>query len=240
MPLRILIADDSATNRLLFSTVMTRLGHVADAVATGREAVALFREARYDVVFLDLNMPVMDGMQTAAEMQRQNPRGIPIYAISGYADEKTIGALQGAGIRRCIQKPLDRQKIDSVLKECGQSAEPPRPGQPLAPYKLLGTYAQELRSRAAACLQNAADRNVAALAREAHTIRALGQMLKTPDVETKAAALEAACKLRQYEQPAQDMHDACMRAAITIERKISAMPATPSSTSSACDAASTG
>lgn len=241
MPLKILIADDSATNRLLFTTVMTRLGHMADAVATGREAVALFRETRYDFVFLDLNMPGMDGMQTAAEIQRQNPRGIPVYAISGYADEKTLGALQAAGIRRCIQKPLDREKIDSVLRECGQTADtPPPPAMPLAPHKLLSTYAQELRSRAAACLQGAAEKNVAALAREAHTIRALGQMLKTPDVETKAAALEAACKLRQYEQPAKEMHDACMRAAITIEQKAASIPATPSSTSSACDAASTG
>lgn len=242
MPLKILIADDSATNRLLFSTVMTRLGHAADTAATGREAIALFREMRYDLVFLDLNMPGMDGMHTAAEMQRHNPRAIPIYAISGYADENTQAALQAAGMRRCIQKPLDREKIDAALKECRLRSDPPAPtaASGLVPSKLLSTYAQELRSRAAACLQFADEKNVPALMREAHTVRALGQMLKTPDIETTAAALETACKLRQYEQPAKDMHAACMRAAVLIEQKSAEHAATPSSTSSACDAVSTG
>jgi CheY-like chemotaxis protein len=44
MPLRILIADDSATNRLLFKTTVTRMGHHADVVATGREAIDLFAQ----------------------------------------------------------------------------------------------------------------------------------------------------------------------------------------------------
>ena len=75
MPLKILIAEDSATNRLLFSMTMKRLGHAADIAVNGMEACQLFRGTHYDLVFLDLNMPVADGIRAAMEINRNNPRG---------------------------------------------------------------------------------------------------------------------------------------------------------------------
>lgn len=221
MTLRILIADDSATNRLLFSTVMTRLGHHADTAATGREALALFRDNRYDLVFLDLNMPVMDGFDTGAQIRQKNLRNIPVYAISGLAEDVSQISLDATGIRRCIQKPLDREKLDSVLAECGLATEATPQTTPYSiPQKLLSTYAQELRSRsrASACLRFADDQNIPALAREAHTVRALGQMLKTTEIETTAALLETACRLQKFDQEVGALHDACVRAAAIIER----------------------
>lgn len=197
MPLRILIADDSATNRLLFATTITRTGHHADVVATGREAVNLFMQNRYDLVFLDINMPVMGGIATAREIQTINKTHTPVYAISGWIDADLADQMLLSGVRDCLVKPLDRDKLNAVIHACGlenQDADLP-PTPPVAapqdiPQKLLGTYAQELRSRADACTRYVEADDLSALLREAHTLRALADMLKTPEVEKNAGIVE--------------------------------------------------
>lgn len=220
MPLCILIADDSATNRMLFSMTIKRMGHEADVVATGDEATNLFSQKQYDLVFLDLNMPLTDGIGTARKILPMNKRGIPVYAITGFATKEQEAAFAGAGIRRGLIKPLDREKLLEIMKECGLKDEPgPMPATREIPQKLLGTYARELRSRVQACQRYLAEENGQGLMREAHTIRALGQMLKTPEVEIAAAALERSEKEKRSAL-VEVLCAACTRTADTIEKKL--------------------
>lgn len=191
MSLRILIADDSATNRMLVSATLARMGHKADVVPNGREAVALFHSKPYDIVFLDLHMPLIDGIETAREIQKKNPHNTPVYALSGFASAAMEKKFAAAGIRRCLSKPLDRAQMEAVIAEtrlpaADQGIDLP----PEVPHKLLSIYAQELRSRANACHRYMIDRDTRGIRREAHTLRALAQMLKTPDVEIAALAVE--------------------------------------------------
>jgi len=67
MPLRFLITDDSATNRKLFTMVAERMGHHADAAASGREAIEFFAAHAYDIGFFDLTM--------LAEVERRGQSG---------------------------------------------------------------------------------------------------------------------------------------------------------------------
>lgn len=194
MPLHILIADDSATNRLLFSMTAARMGHSADAVASGREATTLFSLHEYDLVFIDLQMPQISGLTTAQQLQLHNPRHIPLYAISGYIDKETELRALSAGFRGCFVKPLDREKIMQAALESGLGdklpAAAPQETAHGVPARLLTTYAQELRTRAAACERYWQDGDIPALRREAHTLRALANMLKTADVAAAAAQVE--------------------------------------------------
>jgi len=233
MPLRFLIADDSATNRMLFSATITRMGHQADVVATGREALDCIHASRYDLVFLDVNMPGMDGATTAREIITRDLHHTPVYAISGYVSADKEDALTAAGVRACLIKPLDRDKITRVLSECQLNAAPLAPvamANSDVPRKLMGVYAQELRTRADACLRYLAEQDTKALLREAHTLRALADMLKTTQVQQAAAALEDACTQpplneKTTEQQAyhlknrvQSLCRECHRAASIIER----------------------
>lgn len=235
MPLHMLIADDSATNRMLFATTVTRMGHQADVVATGREAVAFFNKNSYDLVFLDINMPGMDGIATAMEIQPLNKRHTPVYAITGWIDKKLEDKLAAAGVRDCLVKPLDREKISHAIGAC--HLENHAPAVPLAapedvPQRLLGVYADELRARAQACERYLATLNVSGLLREAHTLRALADMLKTPAVEKSAAQLEKTClaQLQKVQngkpaeppppQTVEELARACHMAARAIERLI--------------------
>ena len=154
MSLRFLIADDSATNRLLFATTVTRMGHQADIVATGREAIDLFWKGRYDLVFLDVNMPALGGIATAKEIQSLNQSHTPVYAMSGWIDSETADEMLMCGVRDCLIKPLDRAKIEHIIADCrleNQPADDPRPAPLDIPKKLLTVYADELRARADAC-----------------------------------------------------------------------------------------
>lgn len=235
MPLHILIADDSATNRMLFSATVTRMGHQADVVATGREAIDLFAQNSYDLVFLDINMPGIDGITTAKEIHALNKRHTPVYAVSGWIDADTEEQITAAAIRDCLIKPLDREKLTGVITACGlenQAAAAPQVQPPDIPKKLLAVYADELRARADACERHYAAADIDGVMREAHTLRALADMLRTPDVERTARIMENQCQQylekpfepeqvqRVYYEALQDMTRACYLAARTIERLI--------------------
>lgn len=235
MTLNILIADDSATNRSLFTLTAARMGHHADAAASGREATDFFNTHEYDLVFIDLHMPQMDGFALAATLTAQNTRRTPLYAMSGFIDGESEKRLLAAGFYGWFIKPLDREKILRAAVEAGitekSAAEPENAAD--IPAKLLAVYARELRARAAACEQHWQSGDLAALHREAHTLRALANMLKTSDVATAAAAIE---NLRAGAEP--EMHIpaaaaqrlqalcvACHRTAALIERSTPPNPA---------------
>jgi CheY-like chemotaxis protein len=195
MPLNILITDDSATNRTLFTLTIKRMGHHADAAASGREAIDLFTAHEYDIVFIDLQMPQMNGFALAEYLSTRNPRRTPLYAISGFIDAETEGRALAAGFCGCFIKPLEREKIlrsilcSGLADKAAAASEVDAAVQDI-PARLLAVYARELRTRAAACetLWHAGD--FAALRREAHTLRALAEMLKTNNVADAAAQVE--------------------------------------------------
>ena len=68
-PLRILIADDSDSDRLILKTLLKRLGHKVLDASNGLDAVSLFRQDAPDLVLLDALMPVMDGMEAARQIK---------------------------------------------------------------------------------------------------------------------------------------------------------------------------
>lgn len=246
MSLRILIVDDSATNRLLFTTIAVRMGHSAEAVASGREALSCHAEKAYDIVFIDLQMPQMDGFSLAQHMRQlypHHPRTIPLYAVSGFIDAETEKRAMAAGFHGCFTKPLDREKISICIAEHGLDGKtdtaPQSAGNvpPDIPARLLDTYARELRTRAAACENHWEMGDIPALRREAHTLRALADMLKTADVAEAAAGVEkiqrslfAETGADTENTPRSEAHarvknlaSACLQAAASIETRAAAL-----------------
>src|SRR5438067_13522038 len=81
--LRIVVADDERDTRQFFQELLAHLGHEVVAVAeTGRELVEQCRAAHPDLVITDIKMPDMDGIQAAAEVNRDNP--VPVILVTGY------------------------------------------------------------------------------------------------------------------------------------------------------------
>jgi CheY-like chemotaxis protein/nitrogen-specific signal transduction histidine kinase/HPt (histidine-containing phosphotransfer) domain-containing protein len=124
--IRVLLAEDNATNRLVAVSLLHRLGHVVEAVESGDLAVEAARRGGFDLILMDLMMPVLDGLG-AAEQIRALPgeRGrLPILAFSaGMTSLETIAA---AGMNGLVQKPVSLQALATAIDTAME-------GAPLAP-----------------------------------------------------------------------------------------------------------
>lgn len=130
--LRILIVDDNAVNRKVLHSMLGHLGYRADMVTNGQEAIQAMKEQPYDLVFMDIQMPIMDGLQ-AAQTIRQNlaDKEYPyIIAITAYADRFDKETCIHAGMNDYLSKPatLDdiRGDIQSAQKQLQKKRKMPR------------------------------------------------------------------------------------------------------------------
>ena len=119
--LKVLVADDNATNRKVIALMLAAAGAAADCVADGREALEAWRTGGHDVVLMDLRMPVMDGLQAirairAAEAEAMPPRGrTPIVVLSANTSPHDKAASAEAGADDHIGKPVEAGDLVAAL-----------------------------------------------------------------------------------------------------------------------------
>ena len=116
--LQVLIADDNAVNQNLLRRMVVKLGHSADVVSNGREAVAAVAQQPYDAVLMDVLMPEMDGLVAAEAICRRWPRGnrprlIALTAMAGPGDQERC--LQ-AGFDDYMTKPVHLADLVEALR----------------------------------------------------------------------------------------------------------------------------
>ncbi|MBX3440318.1 MAG: response regulator, partial [Planctomycetaceae bacterium] len=117
--LRVLVADDSAVNREVASGLLEFLGHDVETARNGREAVELVQSSEFDVVFMDIEMPEMNGYDaTRAIREREalSGRRLPIIAMSAHAAEELMKSGRDAGMDHHVSKPIDPAQIKYVLE----------------------------------------------------------------------------------------------------------------------------
>lgn len=112
--LRILVADDSPTNRLLAIRLLEKEGHSVKGVDNGAEAVAAVSGGVFDVVLMDIHMPVLDGYDATSQIRAMPGAraGTPIIALTGSVDDSGRRKCIAAGMDRFIGKPF---KVDELL-----------------------------------------------------------------------------------------------------------------------------
>ncbi len=112
--LRVLVADDSPTNRMLATRILERSGHHVMAVPDGDAAVAAYSTGAFDIVLLDIEMPIMDGIQAAKELRARhegNPRRLPIIAVSGHVAPEDRQRFLDAGFDDTLPKPFRPEEL---------------------------------------------------------------------------------------------------------------------------------
>ncbi len=119
-PLSILLADDSADNRSLIVAYLKDTPHLIDEVEGGTEALARFTGASYDLVLLDIQMPVIDGHQAAAairacERRQRRPR-TPIIALTAAVHPESIARSFGAGCDEYVSKPVRKATLLDAIR----------------------------------------------------------------------------------------------------------------------------
>jgi CheY-like chemotaxis protein len=119
-PLRILVAEDNSVNQKVAARLLGKLGYKADFAANGAEALAALSQQTYDVVLMDVYMPVLDGLGATREICRRfaksaRPR---IIAMTGAAMDDERAACFAAGMDDYITKPVAAETLIQSLLAC--------------------------------------------------------------------------------------------------------------------------
>ena len=136
--LRVLAAEDNPVNQLVLSTLLSQAGIDVQMVANGQEALEAFEAGTWDVVLMDVHMPVLDGVAATLEIRRREQlRGgarTPIIALTANAMSHQMAEYREAGMDGVVAKPIEFAKllaeVARVLDAPGDAAEPPLLSQP--------------------------------------------------------------------------------------------------------------
>ena len=114
-PLNILIAEDNAINRRMATKVLESAGHCVAHAADGAKAVELASLSLFDLVFMDIEMPKLDGFEATRQIRQSERPGsrVPIYALTAHALAGDRDRCLAAGMDGFISKPI---QVDAVLK----------------------------------------------------------------------------------------------------------------------------
>jgi CheY-like chemotaxis protein len=116
-PMRILVVDDVATNRLVASGILTKLGHRVELAGDGAEAVEKVKASNYDIIFMDVQMPLMNGVEATSVIRAMDPpkSAVPIIAMTAHAMDGDREAFLSAGMDSYISKPINAAELATVL-----------------------------------------------------------------------------------------------------------------------------
>jgi len=145
--LQVLVAEDHPVNRQYMAALLETLGHEAHFSVNGEEAVQALQQRRYDVVLMDLHMPVLDGVQ-ATRAIRALPDAtlatVPIVALTADAFAETRERCLLAGMNDFLSKPVSPQKLAATLRRLFGTGAPAAPPDVLPPRKVAWGHGQAL------------------------------------------------------------------------------------------------
>ncbi len=207
---RILVVDDGDENRELVKLVLTEAGLQVEEAENGQVGVDKALEQHYDIVLMDIQMPVMDGYTATATLRRKGVN-IPIYALTANAMKGVEKECEGAGFSGYLTKPVDVDALLQTLAEVlgGQrvAAEPPPVTLPSAAVeatetlisrydhdprytKMIRSFAQRLGAKLDAMDAAWQARDYAELAALAHWLKGSGGTVGFDDFTDPARELE--------------------------------------------------
>jgi CheY-like chemotaxis protein/HPt (histidine-containing phosphotransfer) domain-containing protein len=199
---RILIVEDNPINLTMALAMLKRLGCRADAAGNGAEALEALSRAEYDLVIMDLQMPVMDGLQTAREWRRRESGGrrVPILALTADAVEGARDACLAAGMDEYVTKPIRLARMAEILRRYDPAVDASRleelktlaqDGDPGLLGELARSFAADL-APALAEIRSALDAgDLASSARAAHKLAGSSACVGMKALAESCSRLEA-------------------------------------------------
>jgi len=114
---RILLAEDDPSGQKLMHHLLNRLGYYVDLADNGKEVLKKLKENPYDIILMDMEMPVMDGFTATREIRKMEAyKDLPIIALTAHAMKEHREKTLKAGCTDYISKPVNREKLDDMLR----------------------------------------------------------------------------------------------------------------------------
>jgi signal transduction histidine kinase/CheY-like chemotaxis protein/HPt (histidine-containing phosphotransfer) domain-containing protein len=226
-PLRILLAEDNKINQQLMTMLLSNAGHRVEIAEDGVQTVDCVRNGSYDVVLMDMQMPVLDGMAATRQIRALPPpsNGVRILALTAHAMAGAREACLAAGVDDYLSKPLDPAILFAKLADHAATATPraaleldtdhlEKLGTLLPAPKLrelLRSYLGTADKQTALVGAYSAQGDLEALRREAHTIVGCAGNFGALRLSELARELEIAClagERASAERLAGEVHEA--------------------------------
>lgn len=117
-PIKILLVEDHKINQNVFIRLMQKEGHDIDIANNGVEGLAAFEEKHHDLIFMDMHMPVMDGLECTKQIREKQPKSKQpwIIAYTANVQKSAAAELRQAGVDEIIYKPIKRLALKNILQ----------------------------------------------------------------------------------------------------------------------------
>jgi PAS domain S-box-containing protein len=223
--LKILLAEDNAVNRKLAMALLEKAGHTVITAENGQIALDVLERQTVDIVLMDVQMPVMDGLQAIGAIRAKelgNQTHLPIIALTAHAMKGDRERCLDAGADEYVTKPIRTAELLAAIDRLGGVASEPIPAPPAPPTTpearvldaagllervegdrdlledLVRLFAQECPASMAAIRQAQEARDAPLLERLAHTLKGASANLGAHRVFASASELEARAHIADW------------------------------------------
>lgn len=118
--MRILIVDDIFTNRYLLAELVRILGHDYTQVENGKEALEILEKEDFDIVLMDIEMPVMNGIETVLHIRNNFPtpkNSIPVVALTAHNPQLFFEDFKDTKFDSLLTKPYNLEKLSGIIED---------------------------------------------------------------------------------------------------------------------------
>jgi len=224
--IRVLLVDDVQENRALLEVLLKKMGYLCKHGTNGQEAVEICRQERFDLILMDLQMPLMDGLAAIQQIRSHSlNQKTPILAMTASGQRgDDLKALE-AGCNDCLSKPVNGQRLQRKVwrllaqEKQIQAAES---GEEILSFlegdpdyqKAVETFVENLPAKIEEMRKAFEKKDLKDLAFKAHALKGLGGFAGFPVFTEKAKSLEETVKAADLERIGQqldEMVQLCMR-----------------------------
>lgn len=118
----ILVVDDQFGDRETLKVILAGKGYRVAAANDGAEAIKMVRDGHYDIIFLDIRLPDMNGVETFDRVKTIDPSAVVIM-MTGYSEEELIRRAISSGAYTCIHKPFDMEKVVTLVGDIARQKQ---------------------------------------------------------------------------------------------------------------------
>ncbi|MCC7453294.1 MAG: response regulator [Crocinitomix sp.] len=120
VPIRVLVAEDVALNKLLIKIILSHFGFEHEIVDNGKLAIEKLKTGTYDLILMDLNMPIMNGFEATEFIRKKMKNQIPIIALTADVTTADISKCKKFGMDDYLSKPINENLLYSKIMELVQ------------------------------------------------------------------------------------------------------------------------
>jgi CheY-like chemotaxis protein len=209
---KVLVIDDVPENRALVEILLKKMGHKTSFVTNGLEAVEICKKEKFDVLLMDIQMPVMDGLEATRQIRAEglNTRST-ILAMTASGNKSDEFAALDAGCDDCLPKPVDKKKLERklwrVVAQLQQLSDADH-GKNIASFlegdpdyqKAIETFIENLPNRVDEIKTAYEKGDLKDLAFKVHALKGLGGFAGFPVFTEKAKIMEQLIKANEVDK----------------------------------------